>query len=162
MQTACLYQPKDKHLYVPSPESWEKVEKQFQVESISDNSKRVYLYTPRTHFIINFQLTDKDTSVDIDPRLKTIIFESSNLEERYNNGEIALLDLLGRLEYGVNTQDRIITEIQLLRNNFSNLKYFPEKKQIVVSLPIGVLSIQVRVNIPRKFPLVKPVIQIEG
>ncbi|MHA1917642.1 MAG: hypothetical protein ACTSUV_04945 [Candidatus Ranarchaeia archaeon] len=151
---------KDKTIFDPSSESWETVKKQFQVESISENKKRVHLYTPRTHFELNFMIIDNDTSVNIDLRLKSVLPDSTELEERYNNGEISLLDFLGRLEYEINTQDRIITEIQLLRNNFTNLKYYPDKKQIIISIPVGVLLIKIQVNIPPKFPLVKPEISI--
>jgi hypothetical protein len=84
------------------------------------------------------------------------------LESRYNSGEVTLGDMIGRLEYAANVQDRIITEIQLLRNNFTHVQYYPESRQVLITVPIATEAIQFQVDIPEKFPIIRPIIQLRS
>jgi hypothetical protein len=140
----------------PLVESWETLGNQFQVESIGADKKRVSLYSPRTHFELNFQIKKKKTSVSLGNRLVRSLPEAQTLGKRYNNGEITLTDFLGRMEFGINTQDRIITEIQMLRNNYTQLRYHPNTRQISLSIPVGSKPLHLVVSIPPRFPIMRP------
>jgi hypothetical protein len=86
---------------------------------------------------------------------------ASVLEQRYNVGEITIGDLVGRLEYAANVQDRTITEIQKLRNNFLNVVYEPTTRQISLVIPVDPVRLQFQISLPDKFPIVRPIITLQ-
>jgi hypothetical protein len=141
---------------VPTVESWETLANQFQVESIGADKKRVFLHSPRTQFELNFRIKKKSTAVSLSNRLIRSLPEAQTLGDRYNKGEITLTDFLGRMEFGINTQDRIISEIQMLRNNYTQLRYHPNTRQISLSIPVGSKPLHLVVNIPPRFPIMRP------
>ncbi len=141
---------------VPRVESWDAIAKQFEVQNLGKDQKKVFLHTSRTNFELNFYLKGDAMNVKLSDKLLRALPEAQPLEIRYNNGEVSLADFLGRLEYGVNTQDRIITEIQMLRNNYTNLRYHPHIRQIGVTIPVDGTSLQLLVTIPPRFPIIRP------
>jgi hypothetical protein len=92
--------------------------------------------------------------------IKRVLPSAAILEQRYNAGEITLADLVRRLEYSANVQDRIITEIQKLRNNFVNVNYQPNTRQITLVVPVDPVRLQFQITLPDKFPIVRPIIQL--
>ncbi len=133
----------------------------FQVEEINSSESRIYIHTPRTRFFTTLNTVSTPPRVSVPENIKRVIPVASTLEQRYNAGEITLGDLVSRLEYSANVQDRIITEIQKLRNNFVDVNYQPNSRQISLIVPVDPVRLQFLITLPEKFGIVRPVIQLQ-
>ncbi|MHA1713817.1 MAG: hypothetical protein ACTSW4_07265 [Candidatus Ranarchaeia archaeon] len=147
--------------YEGGPEDISALSRSFQVEQVSPSETRIYIYTPRTRFFTSLNTATSPPQVTIPSNIKRVLPIAGILEQRYNAGEITIGDLVGRLEYAANVQDRIITEIQKLRNNFVNVTYQPETRQISLIVPVEPIRLQFQITLPDKFPIVRPVITLQ-
>ncbi len=132
------------------------LEKSYQVERISEIETRIYVYTSRTRFHITVHQTTQTPTASVPANIKRVLSTANELEHRYNEGQITLQDLVSRLEYAANVQDRIITEIHKIRNNFVDVQFYPQTRQISLTVPVDPIKLQFNISLSEKFPIIHP------